>query len=94
MGCQALREKISSFGEVDMRSQNVQENRAKYCQEIEELRRIYCEETDRARQLKIDELTLYAARTESFCCESALDSDSRHAEQGEFHERRKGIVRS
>ena len=62
-----------------MRNKIFQKNRAKDCQEIEELPRICSEETDRARQLKIDELSL-----QHFYFESALDSDSGLAEQGEF----------
>ena len=76
-----------------MRNRIFQEDHAKDCQEIEELRRICCEEAGGARQLRIDELSLQQ-REESFECESALDSDSGFAGEGEFHGRYKRFLRS
>ena len=80
---QAQREKISLFGELDMRNRIFHENRQTY-PEIEELRRTCCKEIDRARQLRTDELILCEAERDSMFCESALDSDSGLAEQREF----------
>ena len=54
--------KISSYGELEMRNRLFRENQAKDCQEIEELRRICCEETDRAGQARIDELSMHQER--------------------------------
>ena len=51
---QAQRDKISLYGELELRNRLFQENHAKDCQNIEDLRRICCEETDRARQARID----------------------------------------
>ena len=82
---QAQREKINLCRKLEMKYRLFQESRARHCQEIWELRRICCEETDRARQLRIDELS---AGEESYFCESALDSNSEFAEQGDFRGRR------
>ena len=55
--CQAQRDIICMYGELEMRSRLFRDDRAKDCQENEELRRICCEETDRARQARIDDLS-------------------------------------
>ena len=47
---QAQGDKISLYGELELRHRLFQENHARDFQEIEELRRICCEETERARQ--------------------------------------------
>ena len=57
---QAQRDKISLYGELEIRSGLFRENQAKDCQEIEQMRRICCEETDRARQ--VDELSVHQER--------------------------------
>ena len=49
---QAQRDKISLYGEVELRNRLFRENHARDCQGIEELRRICCEEADRARTSK------------------------------------------
>ena len=59
---QALREKISLCGKLDMRNRLFNESRTESCQEIEELRRICCEDTDRARRARIDELSRHQER--------------------------------
>ena len=76
-----------------MRNRVFQEGRAKDCQEIETLRRICCEETDRARQLRIDDLSLQQERNPS-AVSQLLTQNSGFAEQGEFLDRRKRILRS
>ena len=63
---QSQREKISLFGELEMRNRLFRENQANDSQEIEELRRICCEEADRARQARSDD-----------DCESIVDSKFR-----------------
>ena len=55
----AQRDKISLYGELEMRNRLFQENHARDCQEIEELRSICCEEADRGRS---DELSLRQER--------------------------------
>ena len=55
---QAQRDKISLYGELEMRNRLYRKNQVNYCQEIEELRRICCEETGRARQARVDELSI------------------------------------
>ena len=60
---QAQRDKVSLFGELELRNRLFQESQAKDCQETEELRSICCEETDRARQARIDELSVHACQT-------------------------------
>ena len=55
---QAQRDKISLYGEVELRNRLFQENHARDCQKIEELRSTCCEEADRARQARIDELSV------------------------------------
>ena len=57
-----LRDKISWYGELELRTRLFQENHAKDCQEIEELRRICCEETDQGRQARSEELSLQQQR--------------------------------
>ena len=59
---QSQRDKISLYGELELRSRLFQDNHARDCKEIEELRRIDCEETDRARQASIDELSVHQER--------------------------------
>ena len=59
---QAERDKISLYGELELRNRLFQEIQAKDCQQFEELRRICCEETDRARQARIDELSVHQMR--------------------------------
>ena len=61
----AQRDKISLYGELEMRSGLFRETQAKDCQEIEESRRICCEETDRTRQARIDELSMHQERNPS-----------------------------
>ena len=56
---QAQRDKISLYGQVEMRIRFFRENQAKDCQE---LRRICCEETYRTRQARIDELSKHRER--------------------------------
>ena len=43
---QAQRDKMSLYGQLELRNRLFQEDHARDCQEIEELRRICCEETD------------------------------------------------
>ena len=43
---QAQRDKISLYGDLELRNRLFQEDHARDCQEIEEIRRICCEETD------------------------------------------------
>ena len=59
---QAQRDKISLYGELEMRNRLFRENQAKDCQEIEESRTDCCEETDRARQARNDELSMHQER--------------------------------
>ena len=59
---QAQRDKISLYGELELRNRLFHEDNARDCQEIEELRRICCEETDRARQARIHELSFHRER--------------------------------
>ena len=49
---QIQREKIYSFGDLEMRNTFFQRSRVRNLKEIEELRRICCEETDRAKQFE------------------------------------------
>ena len=56
---QAQRDRMSLYGEVELRNRLFRENQAKHCQEIEKLRRICCEETDQAGQARIGELSLH-----------------------------------
>ena len=56
------RDKISLYGELELRNRLFQENRARDCQEIEELRSICCEEAGGARQARSDELSLQQER--------------------------------
>ena len=62
---QAQRDKISWYGELELRNRLFQEDHARECQEIEELRRICCEETDRARQARIDAFSMHRERNAS-----------------------------
>ena len=55
---QAQRDKISLYGELELRTRLFHEDHARDCQETEELRRSCFEETDRARQARNDELSL------------------------------------
>ena len=59
---QAQRDKISWYGELELRNGLFQEDHARDCQEIEEFTIISCEETDRARQARIDELCVHQGR--------------------------------
>ena len=59
---QAQRNKMSLYGELELRNRLFQEDQARDCQEIEELRRICCEETDQARQARIEELSMQQQR--------------------------------
>ena len=59
---QAQRDKISLYGELELRNRLFQEDHARDCQESEELRRICCEEANRARQARIDELSTHQER--------------------------------
>ena len=59
---QAQRDKISLYGELELRRRFFQKDHARDCPKNEELRRICCEETDRARQARIDELPLHHER--------------------------------
>ena len=59
---QAQSDKISLYGEWELRNKIFQESQAKDCQEIEELSRNCCEETDRDRQASIDELSMHQER--------------------------------
>ena len=59
---QAQRDKISLYGELELRNRVFQEYHVRDCQEIEELRRICCEEKDRARQARIGELSVHQER--------------------------------
>ena len=63
---QAQRDKVSLYGELEMRNGLFQESQAKDCPETEELRRICCKETDRARQVRIDELSMHQERNPTF----------------------------
>ena len=59
---QAQRDKISLYGELELRNGLFQEDHARDCQEIEELRRTCFEDARRARQARIDELSMYQER--------------------------------
>ena len=54
---QALRERISLHGELELRSRFFQESRARNCQEIVELRRFCSLEAEKTRQSRIEELS-------------------------------------
>ena len=56
------RDKISLYGELEMRNRLIRKHQAKDCQEIEELKRTCCEEADRARQARIDESSMHQER--------------------------------
>ena len=58
----AQRDKMSLYGDLDLRNRLFQEDHARDCQEIEKLRIIRCEETDRARQARNDELSVHQER--------------------------------
>ena len=58
----AQRNKMSLYGELELRNRLFQEDQARDCQEIEELRRICCEETDQTRQARIEELSMQQQR--------------------------------
>ena len=90
---QAQRDKISLYGELELRNRLFHENLASDCHEIEELRRICCEETGGARQARFDE-NVFASREESDDSESVVGSDSGITEQSEFLVRCKRILRS
>ena len=57
-----LKDKISLYGELELRIRLFQENHARDCQEIKELRRICCEETDQARRATNEELSMQQHR--------------------------------
>ena len=59
---QAQRDKLSLYGESELRNRLFQNNHARDCQEIEELRSICCLEADRARQARSDELSMQQER--------------------------------
>ena len=59
---QAQRDKISLYGELELRNRLFQEDHARDCQDIERWRRFCCDETDRAKQARIDELSMYQER--------------------------------
>ena len=46
----AQRDKVSLYGELELRSRLFQETHARDCQEIEELKSICCEEADRDKR--------------------------------------------
>ena len=85
---------MKNCGELEVGNRLFQESRARYGQEIEESRRIFFEETSRVRQVRIDELIVNATGEESRQSESALELSSGFAEQGDFLDRRKRILRS
>ena len=60
---QAQRDRISLYGELEMRSRLFQKHHARDSREIEESRRTCCEEADRARQARIDELSMHQERS-------------------------------
>ena len=66
---QAQRDKISLYGELELRNRLFQENHARDCQEIEKLRRICCEEADQARQARNEELSMQQQRNPSTVCQ-------------------------
>ena len=86
-------DKISLYGELELRNRLFQDNHARDCKEIEELRRIDCEETDRARQASIDELSVHQERNPTTVSQF-FDSDSGFTEQGKFFDRCKRISQS
>ena len=59
---QAQRDRISLYGELELRSRLFREHHARDCQETEELKSICCEEADRARQARSDELSMQQER--------------------------------
>ena len=59
---QAQRDKISLYGDLELRKRLFQENHARDCQEIEDLRRICREETDRAIPAKNEDLLVQQQR--------------------------------
>ena len=58
----AQKDKISLYGEMELRSGLFQENHARDCQEIEELSRRCCEEIEQTRQARSEELSLQQRR--------------------------------
>ena len=84
---QAQRDKISLYGELELRRRLFQK---KDCEEIGELRSVCCEEAARARQARIDE-PICATREESHKRESIDGSDSGMTEHCEFFVRCKRI---
>ena len=59
---QAKRDKISLYGELELRSRLFQEDQARDCKEFEELQGICCEKIDTARQARIDEFYVHQER--------------------------------
>ena len=51
-------DRISLYGELELRNRLFQENHARDSQEIQEVRRICCEETEQARQARSEELSV------------------------------------
>ena len=58
----AQRQKISLYGELELRSRLFQENHARDGREIEELRRICCEEIEQTRKARSEELSVQQRR--------------------------------
>ena len=59
---QAQRNKISLYGELELRNGLFREDHSRDHQKIKELRRIFCENASRARQARSDELCLCIKR--------------------------------
>ena len=55
-------DRISLYGELELRNRLFQENHARDSQEIQEVRRICCEETEQARQARSEELSVQQQR--------------------------------
>ena len=59
---QAQRDKISLYGELELRNRLFRENHARECQEVEELRRIFLEGANQARHARNEELSMQQQR--------------------------------
>ena len=90
---QAEKDKISLYGELEMRNRLFRENQAKDCQEIEEVRKIRCEERDRARQARTDELSVHQARNPTTVNQLFAQIQD-YQNNVKFHVRCERIVRS
>ena len=86
------RDKISLYGDLELRNGLFQQNHARDCHEIEDLSSTCFEEADPARHARSDELSMQ--HEESINCESNDGSDSGVTERSEFLVRCNRILRS